>query len=182
MHAYFNDKSKQEPPSPLISWVNPSRVDFINNTLFLLWMRLLSAVWRKAILLSFLYFHWLFPLSACETSSGNPSIYKSSRERVDSRGPVSRKSRRLFRARKAIYETPTRVFCEAGLFICCKGNKNLNNCKVSCLETPLFWRYKENYVTRLSGLSRNGRQELVCEMEAPSDWLLKKSLGSSSVK
>ena len=70
---------------------------------------------------------------------------------------------KAFRARKAIHKTPTRLFCEAGLFICCKGNKNLNNCKVSCLETPLFWRYKENYVTRktpekVSGLLRNGRQ------------------------
>ena len=40
------------------------------------------------------------------------------------------------------------LFCEAGLSICCEGNKNWNNCKVSCLEMPLFWRYKENYVTR----------------------------------
>ena len=36
--------------------------------------------------------------------------------------------------------------------------------KVSCLETPLFWRYKENYVTRnapekFSVLLRNTRQE-----------------------
>ena len=54
---------------------------------------------------------------------------------------------KAFQARKAIHKTPTRLFCEAGLFICFKGNKNLNNCKVSCLETPLFWRYKENYVT-----------------------------------
>ena len=36
-------------------------------------------------------------------------------------GLVSRKSR------KAIRKTPPRLFCEAGLFICCKGNKNLNN-------------------------------------------------------
>ena len=53
-----------------------------------------------------------------------------------------------FRALKAIRKTPTCLFCKARLFICnsCKGNKN--NCKVSCLETPLFWRYKENYVIR----------------------------------
>ena len=57
-------------------------------------------------------------------------------------GPVSRKSR------KAILETPTRLFCKAGLFICCKESKNQNKCKVPCLETPSFWRYKENYVTR----------------------------------
>ena len=55
---------------------------------------------------------------------------------------------RTFRARKAICKNTTCLFCEAGLFICCKRNKNKNNCKVSCLETPLFWRYKENYVAR----------------------------------
>ena len=55
---------------------------------------------------------------------------------------------RTFRARKAIRKTTTCSFCKAGLLICCKGNKNKNNCKVSCLETPSFWRYKENYVTR----------------------------------
>ena len=68
---------------------------------------------------------------------------------------------RTFRARKAICKTTTCLFCKAGLSICCKGNKNKNNCKVSCLETPSFWRYKENYVIRntpekFSGLSRNG--------------------------
>ena len=56
-------------------------------------------------------------------------------------GPVSQKSPKTFRTRKAIHRTPTHLSCEAGLFICCKGNKNLNHCKVSCLETPLFWRY-----------------------------------------
>ena len=55
---------------------------------------------------------------------------------------------RTFRARKAICKCTTCLFCKAGLFICCKRNKNNNNCKVSCLETPLFWKYKENYVTR----------------------------------
>ena len=55
---------------------------------------------------------------------------------------------KTFRARKAIRKTPTRLFCEVALFICCKGNKNLNNCKVSCLEMPLLWKHKENYVTR----------------------------------
>ena len=38
---------------------------------------------------------------------------------------------KAFRARKAIHKTPTHLFCEAGLFICCKGNKNFDNCKVS---------------------------------------------------
>ena len=55
---------------------------------------------------------------------------------------------RTFRARKAIRKTTTSLFCKTGLLICCKGNKSKNKCKVSCLETPSFWRYKENYVTR----------------------------------
>ena len=48
------------------------------------------------------------------------------------------KVQRTFRARKAIRKTTTCLFCKAGLLICCKGNKNENNCKVSCLETPSF--------------------------------------------
>ena len=45
--------------------------------------RLLPAVWRKTMPLSFLYFHWLFPQSASETSPGNRSINKSTREMTD---------------------------------------------------------------------------------------------------
>ena len=65
-------------------------------------------------------------------------------------GPGARFSKvpRTFRARKAIRKTTTYLFCKAGLLIRCKRNKNKNNCKVSCLETLSFWRYKENYVTR----------------------------------
>ena len=55
---------------------------------------------------------------------------------------------RTFRARKTIRKTMTCLFCKAGLLICCKGNKSKNKCKVLCLETPSFSRYKENYVTR----------------------------------
>ena len=33
------------------------------------------------------------------------------------------------------------------MVVCCKGINNQNDCKVSCLETPSFWRYKENCVT-----------------------------------
>ena len=56
---------------------------------------------------------------------------------------------RTFRDQKAIRKITTCLFCKAGLFICCKGNKNKNNWKVSCLETPSFWRCKENYVTQM---------------------------------
>ena len=67
---------------------------------------------------------------------------------------------KTFRARKAIRKTPTCLLCKAGDFICCKGNKNKNTCKVSCLEKPSFWRYKENYVARkVWGLSRNRPQD-----------------------
>ena len=45
-------------------------------------MRLLPAVWRKAIWVSFHYLHRFFPLSARKTSSGNWSIYRSTRERL----------------------------------------------------------------------------------------------------
>ena len=31
---------------------------------------------------------------------------------------------KTLRAQKIMRKTPTRSFCEAGLFTCCKGNKN----------------------------------------------------------
>ena len=34
------------------------------------------------------------------------------------------KDQKTLRARIAIRKSPTRLFCKAGLFICCKGNKN----------------------------------------------------------
>ena len=57
-------------------------------------------------------------------------------------GPGGRFSKvpRTFQAWKTIHKTMTCLFC--------KGNKNKNNCRVSCLKTPSFWRYKENYVTQ----------------------------------
>ena len=57
---------------------------------------------------------------------------------VQSAGACFSKVPRTFRARKAICKTMTCLFCIAGLFICCKGNKSKNNCKVSCLETLSF--------------------------------------------
>ena len=82
---------QMEPPCPLISWVNLFPRRFINRTNFfcnawIAWMRSLPSARSKTILLSFLYFHWFFPLLARETSWGNCSIYKSTRERVDSNG------------------------------------------------------------------------------------------------
>ena len=49
-------------------------------------------------------------------------------------GPISRKSRKLFRPEKPFI---IKTYSVKLIFsFCCKGNKNKNNCKVSCLETP----------------------------------------------
>ena len=55
---------------------------------FLTQLRLLPAAWLKKTLLSFLYFHWLFSLSAPETSSGKRSIFKSTHGKGWSQGLV----------------------------------------------------------------------------------------------
>ena len=75
---------QMELPTPLISWVNPFPGRVINRTIF--FCDALESHECACCLLSFLYFHWLFPLSACETFPGNRSIYKSTRERVDPNG------------------------------------------------------------------------------------------------
>ena len=64
------------------------------------------------------------------------------------------------RARKAISKTTTYLFCKAGLLICFKGNKNKNNCKVSCFETHSVLKVQRElchpkYARKVSGLSRN---------------------------
>ena len=75
---------QMEPPSLLISWVNPFPSRFISRTIF--FCNALEWYECACCLLSFLYFHWLFPPSARETSPGNRSIYKPTRERVKSKG------------------------------------------------------------------------------------------------
>ena len=69
-----------EHPSPLISWVNRFPRRFINRTI--LFCNTLESHECACCLLPFLYFHWLFPLWARETSPGNRSIYKFNRERA----------------------------------------------------------------------------------------------------
>ena len=78
----------REPPSLLISWVNPFPSRLTNRTIF--FCKALESHECACCLLSVLYFHWLFPLSARETSPGSRSIYKSTRERVDSNGLYGR--------------------------------------------------------------------------------------------
>ena len=75
-------------PSPLISGVNPFPRRVINRTIF--FCNAFESHECACYLLSFFYFHWLFPLLARETSSGNRSNYKSTRERVDSKGLCGR--------------------------------------------------------------------------------------------
>ena len=88
----------------------------------------------------------LFKQTDCSLTSSF-SGPKSSRDLKETGARFSRVPT-TFRARKATLKTTTCLFCKAGLLIGCKGNKSKDNCKVSCLETPSFWRYKENYVTR----------------------------------
>ena len=90
---FWQTGKKQEPtrelPSPLISWVNPFPSRVINRTIF--FCNALELHECACCLLSFLYFHWLFPLSARKISPGNRSIYKSTRKRVDSKGLYGRR-------------------------------------------------------------------------------------------
>ena len=79
---------QMEHPSPLISWVNPFPSRVINRTIFV--YNALESHECACCLLSFLNFHWPFPLSARETSPVNRSIYKSTRERVDCKGLCGR--------------------------------------------------------------------------------------------
>ena len=58
---------------------------FLSLCAWITWMHLFPADWRKTILLSFPYFHWLLPLSATQTFSRNRSIYSSIRERIESK-------------------------------------------------------------------------------------------------
>ena len=83
-----SEAHQMEPPPLLISWVNPFPSRFINRTVF--FCNALESHECACCLLSFLYIHWLFPLSARETSPGNRSIYKSTREGVDSKGLYGR--------------------------------------------------------------------------------------------
>ena len=79
---------QMEPPSLLISWVNPFPSRVLNRTIF--FCNALESHECACCLLSFLYFCWLFPLSARVTSPVNRSIYNSTRERVDSKGLCGR--------------------------------------------------------------------------------------------
>ena len=63
-------------------------------------------------------------------------------------GPFSRKSRKVFGSEKPFVKLRPAYSIKLVFVICCKENKKWNNCKVSCLEAPSFWRYKENLVPR----------------------------------
>ena len=69
-------------------------------------------------------------------------------EAWNSQGPVSRKPRKLFGPEKPFVKLWPAYSVNLVFSYVVKGIKNKNNCKVSCLETPSFWRYKENSVTR----------------------------------
>ena len=67
--------------------------------------------------------------------------------------------------------------CKAGLFICCKGDKNENDWKVSCLETPAFKIKRElchpKCSRKFSGLSRDGLLALAHQFTVLSKFRIK---------
>ena len=73
---------------------------------------------------------------------------KRSIQYKNTRWPVSRKFRKHFGPEKPFVKL--RTANSAGLVFSCvvNGNTTEKHCKVLCLETPSFRRYKENYVTR----------------------------------
>ena len=65
----------------------------------------------------------------------NPSFYLKDNPSTNANPKVTNwraflKRPENFRARKAIRKTLTSLFCKTGLFMCCKGDKNSNNCEV----------------------------------------------------
>ena len=81
--------------------------------------------------------------------------------------PVSRKSRKLFGSENPFVKLRPPNSVKLVFSYLVKGLKIETNNKVSCLENPSFWRYKENYrsaekhlKTLNSGLSRNTCQIL----------------------
>ena len=91
---------QMELPSPLISWVNPFPSRVINRTIF--FCNALESHECACCLLSFLLFYWLFPLSAPNRSR---SIYKSTWERVDSKGLYGRCRLHLMSSWSNLYGT-----------------------------------------------------------------------------
>ena len=93
-----NTRSPSDGASISINFLscNPFPSRFINRTIFFCYV--LESDECACCLLSFLYFHWLFPLSAREASSGNSSIYKSIRDRVDPKGLCGRWRLHLMRS------------------------------------------------------------------------------------
>ena len=68
--------------------------------------------------------------------------------RVRVLGPVSRKSRKPFRARKAICEIANCLFWKADLLACFQGTKKKINCEVWRIKCSPFLSYKRNCDTR----------------------------------
>ena len=55
---------------------------------------------------------------------GHSSRFHKLRQKIQTPGVRFSKDPKTLLAPKAIRKTPTRLFCKAGLFICCKGYKN----------------------------------------------------------
>ena len=93
----------------------------------------------------------------------HPRSYKGSKS--SERKSVARCSEvsKTLRARKAIRNTPTRLFCKAGLFMCFKGNKNWNKRKSFVPRDAFVLKIRRELchpkcARKVSGLSRHGPQ------------------------
>ena len=76
------------------------------------------------------------------------STYRALHWHPKGQWPVSRKSRKLFGPEKPFLKLRLAHSVKLVFSYVVKGRKIKSNCKVSCPETPSFWKYKENYVTR----------------------------------
>ena len=80
------------------------------------------------------------------------------------------KDPKTFRVRKAISKTPTHLFCEASLFIYCKGNKNKKKLQSFLLRNTFVSQIQIEFchpkcARKVAGLSRNELQNRTKRLE-----------------
>ena len=90
-----------------------------------------------------------------------------------SSGVIFSKVPKTFRVPNVICKTPSCLLCKGGLFICCKGNKNENNCVSQDALALKIQRElcQPKCVRKVSGLSGN-RPRLLIFLALPSCYCL----------
>ena len=110
----------------------------------------ISLVWSHISTIYGLHLHNELPASSWPDRSTGGTLYRYRRSQGSSpvQWPVCRKSRKIFGPQKPFVKLRTANFAELVFSYVVNGKQLKKKCKVLCLETPSFWRYKENYVTR----------------------------------